>query len=141
MDTHSDSQAMTEVALGLAMAFFALMILAMVSMSVPTVQGDPVAGTEDSVEVQPSADEGEVGDEKASSEAFIIVFYQGRYFDTDLKPLALSALPSSQLYILAMSPNLSFENVLHARAEINRPNLRITELDATWLQRLEYMAL
>ena len=34
MESHADNQAMVEVSLGLAMAFFALMILAVVSMNV-----------------------------------------------------------------------------------------------------------
>ena len=135
METHADNQAMTEVALGLAMAFFALMILSMVSMS---IQRSPEASKivrSAQVKAQ-TPDAGGENTTEINNQDVIIVFYQGRYLDANLEPINLDTLPSAQRYVLAFAPDLSFETVLSARGKISASNLIITELDPAWLQRL-----
>jgi len=132
----TDNQAMTEVALSLAMAFFALMILAMVSMSVkPTVESKSAIVT---AELTTATDEKE--SQSASTplknDDVFIIFYQGTYFDTSLMPLSIDALPQAKRTILALSPQLPLDEVLKVKSKISAPNLLITELNEAWLERL-----
>jgi len=140
----TDSQAMTEVALGLAMAFFAMMILAMMSMSVPN------AKVKESVDIVINSNAQTDGralndsENKKTSEQVIddniIIFYQGQYLDVSLQPVNLETLntklDTSKRYILALSPDLSLSEALIARSQISSPNLAITELDEAWMKRL-----
>lgn len=133
----TDSQAMTEVALGLAMAFFAMMILAMLSMSVPSVAQNAehdALGVNEVVEVVASNDS--QGNTAGSSDDTIIIYYQGRYMNLQLEPLDVTNLNAAQKYVLALAPDLPLTTVLAARSKISTPNLVITELDEAWLSRL-----
>ena len=118
MNVETDSQAMTEVALGLAMAFFAMMILAMMSMSMPSevvasqaistgsypkktfkegvkvVENSKVSTDgKGAISVDGASEESqkEFADEKASDDT-IIIFYQGRYLDVALQPLDVATI-------------------------------------------------
>ena len=138
MESHADNQAMVEVSLGLAMAFFALMILAVVSMNVepaadPCLLNDSVlVAVEQSKPAHPKpADKAKSSEHK--KDHVIVVFYQGRYFDVQLQPVNPGAVDLGQQYLLALPPNLPLAQVLAARAAISAPNLRITELTPAWL--------
>ncbi len=164
MNVETDSQAMTEVALGLAMAFFAMMILAMMSMSIPSevvasqviskgkysnipfkegvkVVSNSKVATDGKpaigVDGAPKESRKEFTDETVSEDT-IIIFYQGRYLDVALQPIDVAILDVStaKRYILALSPNLSLSDALAVRAQISSPNLTITELDEAWMTRL-----
>lgn len=135
MESNPDNQAMTEVALGLAMAFFALMILAMVSMSVKSEAKESAEAIAAQVKAPESTKEKKVATE-VTQEDFLIVFHQGQYFDSKLNQLALNQLPKASRYVLALDPNLSFDEVMKARTEISAPNLIITQLNESWIKRL-----
>ncbi|OUR90591.1 hypothetical protein A9Q81_19090 [Gammaproteobacteria bacterium 42_54_T18] len=164
MNVETDSQAMTEVALGLAMAFFAMMILAMMSMSMPSDDvvslaiskvGNSNITFKEGVKIVANNKGATAGEgasresqknmtyEKASDEN-IIIFYQDRYFDISLQPLNVATLgansstnfSTTKRYILALPPDLSLSDALIAREKISSPNLTITQLDEAWLKRL-----
>ena len=163
MNVETDSQAMTEVALGLAMAFFAMMILAMMSMSMPRddvarlaiSKSYPNNTFKEGVKVVANSKvttggEGALQElqkdtayENANDEN-IIIFYQGRYLDISLQPLNVATLgtnsstnfSTTRRYILALSPDLSLSDALIARSKISSPNLTITQLDEAWMKRL-----
>lgn len=144
MGVTEDNQAMTEVALGLAMAFFAMMILAMISMSVPlqeplAVKSKPMMPIDTAigvVESRPVQRERQDTALNIDNNPMIIIFYQGRFLDTTLQTVDVGALAMDQHYVLALSPDLSLKAALEARAQISVPNLLITELNAAWLARL-----
>lgn len=129
----TDNQAMTEVALSLAMAFFALMILAMVSMSVKPEHDTQqiVAAESTSSPTVPSHAKTEIQQEDS-----IIIYYQGRYLDPQLKTVDLEHLAAAPRTIVAFEPNLPLDEVLAVREKISVSNLLITELDEAWLSRL-----
>ena len=163
IERQTDNHAMTEVALGLAMAFFAMMILAMVSMQSgaskidssysgasqehleKTVMSGLVEGVQVSANQEPmsSTEPGSPTVKNAiipvDSQDVFIIFYQGRYLDKNLNPILLEQLSDSggaARYILALSSKLSFEAVVAARTPISVSNLIITTLDQAWLKRL-----
>ena len=156
MNVETDSQAMTEVALGLAMVFFAMMILAMMSMSIPRESVASSATSQESYSnaalnegIRVAANSKATPEAEASSQALpentnyekanndnIIIFYQNRYLDISLHRLDVASLSTAEHYILALSPDLSLSEVLAARTQISSPNLTITELDEAWMKRL-----
>ena len=139
MDTHADNQAMTEVALGLAMAFFAIMIISMVSMSVqrapmPSASGPAVQVSAPATE--PGMEDVDGALSQSSANDFFIVYYQGKYLDAELNAVSPKSLPFADRYVLAIDPALSFQEVMKVRTEIVAANLVITELNSAWSQRL-----
>ena len=132
------TQAMTEVALGLSMAFFALLIVALLSLQMPnpdlpeSSNKPPAAETSLRLKTQQTP--------RAANTATtqqIIFFYQGRFVSAQLQPLDLSALDQAAPVVLAVEQSLSFAEVMNIRQQINHPNLSITLINAQWQQLLE----
>ena len=125
--------AMTEIALALAMAFFSIMVLTMISMGTglqpkrPTVGAvlAPAAATENSSSVITPGPEDK-----------ILIYYKGRFFDRELKPAEPKAPQAGGRIILALSPEISVKEALDVRARVETPNLIISALDERWLKTL-----
>ena len=139
----TSAQAMTEVALGLSMAFFALLIVALLSVQMPTKnkelntkQVDNTA-IEESQKVQIKAAANQTKTAPATSDTQFIFYYQGRFIDQQLQPLALSALENVRPVVLAVEKTLSFAEVINIRQKINHPSLSITLLTQEWQTLLE----
>lgn len=131
---HNDTNAMTEVALALAMAFFALMVLTLVSMGVPSATSDAAGDTAVNEAI---AVEGAATNERAlASSEQLIFYYDGQFFDSDLNALAPS-LNIAGAVVLAVPRDLSLADLLEVRRRISSPNLSITTLDGDWQQALE----
>ncbi|WP_395342743.1 hypothetical protein PN836_001720 [Ningiella sp. W23] len=156
LNTTADNttQAMTEVALGLSMAFFALLILALLSMGAGSVSQQPLAN-EASISVVQSLDteladsqgkKEEVEESDAStgiiSENINYLFYfEGTYFDEQLNPITklTSAVdPSAQSrLVVAVDPDLSFSQVMKVHQDFAQYGVQITSMDNNWLRALE----
>lgn len=133
--------AMTEVALALAMAFFALMVLTLMSMgSDPAAAGLslPAGVTARGESAQPK---GPAPVEAVSAER-LVIFYADSYFDSALRPLDPGAGPadSGQRTVLALPPELSLSQALVASRRLGRPDPIVTTLDAAWMARLREMS-
>jgi len=129
--------AMTEIALALAMAFFSVMVLAMVSMgasSSETVEAVK-ATTADTLRVSPSRPSSNARPVAAKSR--IVVFYHGRYLSDQLKPIVLSSINPDEEIILAIDPALPLSGALDARAALTTQNITVTTLDLRWMRALE----
>lgn len=154
MQDNATEHALTEVALALAMAFFAIMILAMVSMSVPSEAAKPVTKPatkpvtdkpvtvplpEQTVQLTDSSEKATATDPKgANSDHPTYVFYfNGQYYDQQLTPIDLNALGQDGKVVLALPPSLTMDKAMDIQAQINRADLVITQLNPQWLQRLE----
>ncbi|MBT3702288.1 MAG: hypothetical protein HOE62_04475 [Alphaproteobacteria bacterium] len=132
--------AMTEIALALAMAFFSVMVLAMVSMGAGGAGSSDVveavkSATADTLRVSPSKPSNST--QPAADKSRIIVFYQGRYLSDQLKPIALSSINQDEKIILAIDPALSLSGALDARAALTTQNITVTTLDQRWMRALE----
>lgn len=136
--------AMTEIALALAMAFFAILVLALVSMgagqqteSAPEVRQDILAAAL----VPPGKDAAAT---VLESRDVLIVYHDGRFLDRDLTPLdddALTALSAIRAdagrVVLAVPPDLPLGETMAARGRVGRPDLLVTVLNADWIARLK----
>lgn len=136
MDGTNSGNGMTEIALALAMAFFSIMVLTMISMGVAENKTTSAVGAM----LAPSAS----GTAKAATlqvrtDDTIIIFYGGRFYGRDLKPLDTSSINTSERILLALKPDLPMSEAISARARINASNLIVSTLDSHWLKTLEGM--
>jgi hypothetical protein len=141
------TQAMTEVALALSMAFFALLIVALLSFQVPqqknALAADGALRVNDAEKIQienASASSTKTGADSEQEPEQVVFFYQDKFVDQQLKPLALSNLQHSQTrqtLVLAVPARLRFSEVMAVRNKINHPNLSITLISKEWQTLLE----
>ncbi len=136
MEGTSSGNAMTEIALALAMAFFSIMVLTMISMGVaenssPTVNGAMLA---------PAVSNAKASEIKLQTDDVIVVYHGGRFFDRDLKPIDPSSIRTNGRVFLALNPVLPMSEAISVRAQINVSNLIVSILDSRWLKTLEGMS-
>jgi hypothetical protein len=133
------SNAMTEIALALAMAFFSIMVLAMLSMGTALqAKGGAEARLAEGFQLSPATvGEAPSGNTRQVAAAEVIVYWRGRYFDAALAPIAPTALAGRDRIVLAIAPDLSISEAMAARDRIAAADLEVTALDARWMQALE----
>ncbi len=138
MGNASYGNAMTEITLALAMGFFSIMVLAMVSMGVPqSVPMDTAAGTSVKLTlVPPSPNDTSAKKDPAAGKDLIIVFWQGRYFDKDLIPVDVGSHRFNGRVVLALSPHLPMSKALDAQTQLPFKNIVVSTLDQNWLETL-----
>ena len=108
----SQNNALVEIALALAMVFFTIMVLAMVSMSVSSdhvkidnrTHGKNIAG----MDVYPSSPSSDVPSDADGvnhiSADEIIIYFAGKFFDADLKKIPETEIQRKSLKFLAVDP-------------------------------------
>lgn len=129
------SNAMVEIALALAMAFFSIMVLTMVSMGTgfqdaPAIP--PVAF--EAITVAPAASS---TSESLESDAVVIVHYQDRFYDAELEPVDPSTITGQRRVVLAIAPSMSMTEAIALRERIAASDVIITTLSEDWLRTLK----
>lgn len=127
--------AMTEIALALAMAFFAIMVLALISMGAEPNAGSAVLSA--GVPARASADEASPGADAVPPEQ-LVVYYDNQFLDANLRPFdplhAAHSWPAAA--VLAVPPDLPLAKVLSVRRRLAPAEPTVTILDDRWLERL-----
>jgi hypothetical protein len=132
----STTNAMTEVALGLSMAFFSLLIVALLSISVPK------SLPEESKELNADSKNITISKQTKSSSSGPVQFafyYDGYFYDQNLLPKKISNFDSKQGLVVAVDKKIAFSDVFTLRQQINHPNLSITTLNDEWSARLSHL--
>ena len=133
--------AMTEVALALSMAFFSIMILAMVSMSAAHETARAPQDVPDKILAAKLAaakpDTSKAGTASPSAEDTLIVYHRGKFLDRDLNPLDPKTIQSLGRVILALSPDTAMAEALKACSTIGAENLIVSMLNEKWLTALK----
>jgi|TARA_B100000945_G_C20345152_1_gene579377 hypothetical protein len=134
MADSSYGNAMTEIALALAMAFFSIMVLTMVSMSatpekISKDQNQPTINLANSAPNNTQKP-------TAPTKRKLVIFWNGQFMDQQLSPLELGSLKSSKKIVLAMPPNLPMADALAARAQLEGVDILVSVLDERWLGRM-----
>ncbi len=123
---------MTEIALAMAMGFFSVMVLTMISMGVGLGQKRAM----DTIILAPPAPRSTAAD--AVKKGDLLVIYDGeRYLGRTLRPLDRAAIARASRVILAVPPGLSMAAAMKARQGIKAKNLVVTTLDSRWRRALE----
>ena len=142
MTTTTSGNAMTEVALALAMAFFSLMVLTMVSMATPqpgapSKQMSTTNASHMKVALSAKSTQKSDDDHKVP---MLVVYWKGQFLDRNLQPLNLAAQTFEGRVILALPPDLPMGQALEARAQLKAENLVVSALNKKWLDRLSKQA-
>ncbi len=128
----SQGNAMTEIALAMAMGFFSVMVLTTMSMGVGSSVGRTVAAAK-------LAPGGDASAATITDKDIFIVYDGGRFLGRGLKPVDPSSLDTGRRIILALDPALPLAQVMTARSRIQSPRLLVTTLDENWRRALRGM--
>lgn len=123
-----DTNAMTEVALALAMAFFTVLVLALVSMGVPHMSLK-LPGT-NTIAVSASG-----GSRDVDADEVLVIYFESNFYNDQLKKL--SNLPASNKLIVAIPGTVSLQGLMELQTQFADRQVAITALDPAWQARLE----
>ena len=141
----SQNNALVEIALALAMVFFTIMVLAMVSMSVSSkhvnidngTYGKNTAG----MDVHPSSPSSDVPpDADGVNHIFadeIIIYFAGKFFDADLRQISETEIQRKSPKFLAVDPKIPTEEAVNIRKKFISKSLAVTLLNGEWLKILK----
>ena len=136
------NNAMTEIALALAMGFFSIMVVAMVSLGA----GDGTAGAEArpeplTVELVSADPAGAERNRRDTSEAetVVVVYHDGRFLDAELTPIDPASVTSGagKRVILPLPADLSMTDALEARRALTNAVPIVAALTPDWMKALE----
>ena len=133
---------MAEIALALAMAFFSIMVLTMVSMGSGFVDAEgQVKIRSEGLAIMPSsasnAKVADPGNGEAVSRDSIVIYYGGRFLDADLKEIDPADATTIGQLILAVEPALPMTEAVAVRKQLPVADLIVTTLDEHWLEALQ----
>ncbi len=142
----AQENAMTEIALALAMGFFSIMVLTMIFMGAGKQRADSVQSPRSPALLTIAPSTPSTGAHAANrapekTDDFFVIFYRGRYLDAALRPVDARTVAGrlkspDQRVVLAMDPGLSVREAMEARNGFDLPNLTVAGLDKGWLRAL-----
>lgn len=132
MNDGTQGNAMTEIALAMAMGFFSVMVLTMMSMGVGMGEKRKL----ETVLLAPPADTGSAAADTVKEDDLLVIFDRGRYLGRDLKPLSLAKVSAAARVVLAVPRELSMAEAMKARRGLKAKTLVVTTLDARWRRAL-----
>ncbi len=133
----SQGNAMTEIALALAMGFFSLLVLALVSMGAGS--GREASATA-AVLAPPSATAPARDTTEVTSEDIVLIYFEGGFLDTELRTVAPEGFDGARRIVLAFAPDVPLAEAMAARARVAGENLMVSTLDEAWLEVLADLA-
>lgn len=141
-ESATTENAMTEIALALAMGFFSLMVLTLISMGA----GQGSQSAPNVMALAPPANPAQSSAANTATGNDLIIIFDGqRFLDTKLRPIDPQTVIQSMTgparrVVLALDPSLPLKEAMAARARVNAPNLVVSGLDERWLTALKTAA-
>lgn len=134
--------AMTEIALALAMAFFSVMVLTMVSMGSGVSDASQASQTPSqtlpqSARLQIVAAHPATVSAPVAKDTRIVVYHAGQFLDTKLAVLNPATIGAGETVILAIDPALPLAKAIAVRSQINAAQITVTALDERWMRTLK----
>ena len=142
----SQNNALVEISLALAMAFFSIMVLAMVSMGVRPDPGivSKLNLNNSSLNFIPSSEISEKSHKKAKRSKArkvkaeeMVIYYKNKFFDTSLNEISNLETRLDQIKYLAISPSITAVEVLKIQNRFFHKPIIVTLLNKIWLQTLK----
>jgi hypothetical protein len=139
MSNSSQENAMTEIALAMAMGFFSVMVLTAISMGVPAPKSPVKQSASVSIAIlaQNSATAGSGKTSKLTKKDVLVVYDGKQYRDRELNTLDPATLRNAERVILAVTPDLSMSAAMQAQKGLSAKQVVITTLDPKWNQALQ----
>ena len=130
--------AMTEIALALAMGFFSIMVLTMVSMGAgrPQSPEDTERAAITAALAPADANAVKAARLKPETEDVLVIYHRGRFYDRRLHIINPTTEAHEGRVILALDQALNIGEALAARALVRASNLVISTLDQRWTEAL-----
>lgn len=123
---------MTEIALAMAMGFFSVMVLTMMSMGVGIGEK---RGIETALLAPPAGPAAAADSVKRDD--LLVIYDAGRYLGRDLRPMDTAAAAQAARVVLAVPPDISMAEAMKARGGLKARNLVVTTLDRRWRRALK----
>ena len=141
----AQSNALAEIALALAMAFFSIMVLALVSMGAAGSGKKDAQGPGETVsagmDIRRSSNNGEPATSSAKSVEIrrdeMVVYYRDKFYDAALKEIPRAALKSLPINYLALDPATPTADAITIRNQFSSQSLVVTTLNDAWLKILK----
>lgn len=134
------TQAMTEVALALSMAFFSLLLVALISIGVP----ESTVGVQKKAVTVPefvlTETSSSVKDTRAVNEALeaqYIFYFDSKFYDQYLKEVEMGKLDITQKLVVAMPTDTDVSQALALQKQFGGFELSLTIMDDKWRVALE----
>jgi len=135
------SSAMTEVALGLSMAFFTLLIVSLLSMSFPVKTDSKITKLINNIQKKSAIDIKIDSKNKRNSQDDIqfAFFFNNKFYDQSLAVRSIDSFSIEKNLIIAVNPSLTFAEVFTLRQQVKHPKLSITVSNKVWHSQLQQM--
>jgi hypothetical protein len=138
----TSTQAMTEVALGLSMAFFSLLILALFSIGLPEQmkKDQPSLASDEQLKLASNDTKTSTNKTSENKKQQFAFYFNGQFYDQQLNRLSsdnFDRFETNHPLILAVQDSLPLLQIMALRKQINHPNLSITMLNQKWQTQLE----
>lgn len=131
-DGGPSTHAMTEIALALAMGFFCVLVLALISMGAGGAGDRPAMA----VDVPRVATSGSATARPLDADEILLIHRDGRFLDAQGRQVAPGVLPQTGRVVLAVDPARPIQAALAARAKVPAEQVTLTTLDAAWIAAL-----
>ncbi|MDH3911315.1 MAG: hypothetical protein OEU09_08460 [Rhodospirillales bacterium] len=129
----SQGNAMTEIALALAMGFFSLLVLAMVSMGAG--RGKETSATA-AILAPPAAKATDQGTTGVEPQDIILIYFDGGFLDTELRAVEPDSFDGARRIVLAFAPDVPLAEAMTARSRVSAEHLVVSTLNDAWLSTL-----
>jgi hypothetical protein len=117
----------------MAMGFFSVMVLTMMSMGV----GLGETRAMDTVLLAPPAPQSSAAADTVKKDDLLVIYDGRRYLSRTLRPLDRAAIVRAARVILAVPPDLPMAAAMKARQGLKAKNLVVTTLDHRWRRALK----
>nr|WP_297347536.1 hypothetical protein [uncultured Glaciecola sp.] len=135
------TQAMTEVALALSMAFFSLLLLALVSIGVPEstekITQDAQTTVPEFVLTESSSAIQSAEDKKQPSDIQYIFYFEDKLYDKYLQETQIKSLNNKQKLVVAMPMDTEITQALTLQRRFKNFDLALSIMDSEWLAAFE----
>jgi hypothetical protein len=134
------TQAMTEVSLALSMAFFSLLLVALISIGVPESADAEQIKAVTVPEFVLTETSSSAKDTQAENEALAtqyIFYFDSKLYDQHLKDVAMSKLDTMQKLVIAMPTDTDVSQALALQKQFRGFDLSLTIMDDKWLAAFE----
>ena len=74
-----------------------------------------------------------------TSDELMLIFHEGRFLTESLEAVDPTTLSDNQPMVLAVSPDVPLNTLLHIQQMISSPNLSIAPLSEEWISTLEQL--
>lgn len=138
----ASAQAMTEVALGLSMAFFAILILALLSIGVPadkeSLESRKTLSIENTAVLAENmaSKEDVVAQHKDAPNILFLFYMSGKFYTQEFNQINPKDISYSSSVVLSVAPGLSLKQAISAQSILDQYNditdLNVTYMDQAW---------